>query len=57
MNFILLELYKKAHPINFGILFIGLMPTSKINNFRDLLVELHENKLVTRKSKPKRIRF
>lgn len=29
-----------------------LMPTSGIDNFRDLLDELHENKLVTKKSEP-----
>lgn len=52
VNFILLELYKKVHPVDFGNFFMELMPTSGIDNFRDLLDELHENKLVTKKSEP-----
>ena len=52
VNFILLELYKKVHPTDFGNLFLELMPASGIENFQDLLNELHENKLVTKKSEP-----
>ena len=52
VNFILLELYKKVHPVDLGSFFMELMPTSGIDNFRDLLDELHENKLVTKKSEP-----
>ena len=52
VNFILLELYKKVHPTDFGNFFMELMPASGIDNFRDLLDELHENKLVTKKSEP-----
>ncbi|MEG9327037.1 SEFIR domain-containing protein [Salinimicrobium catena] len=52
VNYILLELYKKVHPVDFGNLFMELMPTSGIDNFRDLLDELHENQLVTKKSEP-----
>lgn len=52
VNFILLELYKKVHPVDFGNFFMELMPTSGIDNFRDLLDELYENQLVTKKSEP-----
>lgn len=52
VNFILLELYKKVHPVDFGNFFMEVMPTSGIDNFRDLLDELYENKLVTKKSEP-----
>lgn len=52
VNFILFELYKKVHPIDFGNFFMELMPTSGIDSFRDLLDELFENRLVTKKSEP-----
>ncbi len=50
INFILLELYNKVHPVVFGDFFMELSPAGGIDNFRDLLDELYSNQLVTRKS-------
>lgn len=52
VHFILLELNKKVYPIKFGEFFLELMPNGGLDNFRNLLDELFENKLITRISEP-----
>jgi len=50
INYILLELYKKVHAVKFGDFFMEVSPSGGIDNFRNLLDELHENKLVAKTS-------
>lgn len=52
ITYLLLELNNKINPIDFGKFFMEIAPTSGIENFKSLLEELYENKLVTKFSEP-----
>ncbi|WP_431199577.1 SEFIR domain-containing protein [Mucilaginibacter sp. P19] len=48
INYILLQLYPKLHPIKFGDFFLELMPDGGLDSFRDLLDGLTESGLLNR---------
>lgn len=48
INYILLQLYPKIHPIKFGEFFLEIMPAGGIESFRDLLDGLTESGLLNR---------
>jgi hypothetical protein len=48
INYILLQLYPKLHPIKFGELFLELMPDGGLDSFRDLLDGLADSGLLNR---------
>jgi hypothetical protein len=52
INYILLQLYPKLHPIKFGEFFLELMPDGGLDSFRDLLDGLTESGLLNRISQP-----
>lgn len=52
INYILLQLYPKLHPIKFGEFFLELLPDGGLDSFRDLLDGLADNGLLNRISQP-----
>jgi len=52
INYILIQLYEKVHPVDFGNFFMEVSPTGGIDSFRNLLDELTENKLLVKQSTP-----
>ncbi|MGN6396701.1 MAG: SEFIR domain-containing protein [Mucilaginibacter sp.] len=52
INYILLQLYPKLHPIKFGEFFLELIPDGGLDSFRDLLDGLTESGLLNRISQP-----
>lgn len=52
INYILIQLNEKVHPVDFGNFFMEVSPSGGIESFRNLLDELTENGLLVKQSTP-----